>query len=124
MVKFTDINQLNGKLESELMEVIKVLKENTPYWDRFVIKEFSEKELREDIIKDILSFLKDWYDEVYSLIHECRKKGKEVEDINFILMSIPLKIKIFKSSLNKKDFEVIFNKLVKVETELQKFKEE
>jgi hypothetical protein len=77
----------------------------------------------EEAIKDrIIDFLNNQYEDVKNKISEFRKNGKDLKDAEFILFSVPLKIKIFSSNFTKKDFEVVIKKIESIKQILKNCK--
>lgn len=67
--------------------------------------------------EELGNFLTDKYNDVHEQVSEIRKEGKEATVITFKLMMIPLKIKIFLATCEKKDFEKVLNMIEEVKNE-------
>ena len=86
---------------------------------------FKEKEDFNIFIKGlVLDFLKDKSDDLKSRLSDLRKKGYPVLFLSLRFMSVPLKIKLFSSSLNKEDFNKIFILVENIEKSLISFEEQ
>ncbi len=74
-----------------------------------------------DIVKsESANHLKERYDDLKKLISEKRKKGKDVYVPDIKLMSVPLKIKIYLATMEKKDFYKVKKMLDDIQAELEK----
>jgi len=67
--------------------------------------------------EELGNFLNDKYNDIHEKVSEIRKEGKEATVITFKLMMIPLKIKIFLATCEKKDFEKVLNMIEEVKNE-------
>ena len=77
--------------------------------------EETEKYLREKI----LDYLKDKYESTKYQVSLLRRKGIDTKMIDFKLMSVPLKIKIFKSTSSKKDFDTLTGIFERINKDIQ-----
>ena len=66
--------------------------------------------------------IKDKYKDINERFSEIRKSGKDLGVLNFKLMIIPLKIKVFLSTYEKKDAENILKRMQDIEDELNSIK--
>jgi hypothetical protein len=79
-------------------------------------------EIEENVKKDIEEAIKDKYKNIEENFSEIRKEGKDLGVLNFKLMIIPLKIKVFLATYEKKDAENVLKRMKEIEGELIKFK--
>lgn len=77
-----------------------------------------EKNLKQEIEESI----KDKYKNINEIFSELRKSGKDLGVLNFKLMIIPLKIKIFLSTYEKKDAENMLKRMQDIEDEIKLIK--
>jgi hypothetical protein len=77
-----------------------------------------EKNLKQEIAESINSK----YDDINNKTSDLRKNGKDTGVLNFKLMMIPLKIKVFLSTYEKKDAENVLRRIQEIENEIGKFK--
>ena len=73
------------------------------------------KYLREESVKLFVSEV----DSLKGRVSDLRKKGRDVNDLDFQIMPIPLKIKLFAASFDKKDFDVVVQMLDKAAGEVK-----
>jgi hypothetical protein len=66
--------------------------------------------------------IKDKYNDMNEKFSELRKSGKDLGVLNFKLMIIPLKIKIFTATYEKKDAENIIKRMEEIENEINSIK--
>jgi len=66
--------------------------------------------------------IKEKYKDINERFSELRKSGKDLGVLNFKLMMIPLKIKIFLSTYEKKDAENILKRIEEIEGEINLIK--
>jgi hypothetical protein len=66
--------------------------------------------------------IKEKYKDINEKFSEIRKSGKDLGVLNFKLMIIPLKIKIFLSTYEKKDAENILKRMQDIEDEINSIK--
>ena len=76
----------------------------------------AESNIRQQI-KDSLNDKNQNLNETFS---ELRKSGKDLGVLNFKLMMLPLKIKMFLSTYEKKDLENLIIRIEEIETEINK----
>ena len=76
----------------------------------------AESNIRQQI-KDSLNDKNQNLNETFS---ELRKSGKDLGVLNFKLMILPLKIKMFLSTYEKKDLENLIIRIEEIETEINK----
>jgi hypothetical protein len=79
-----------------------------------------EKEIEEYLKSSLITYLNDNYEDLKVKISDLRRKGKDVQQLSLNLMSIPLKIKIFKASFSQKDLDVVLNRLEEIKDKLKK----
>jgi hypothetical protein len=83
---------------------------------------FEDYKEAENYFKEELgAFLNGKYSEVHEKVSEIRKIGREATVLTFKLMMIPLKIKIFLATCEKKDFEKVLNMISEIEREISKW---
>lgn len=66
--------------------------------------------------------IKDKYKDINETFSELRRSGKDLGVLNYKLMIIPLKIKIFLSTYEKKDAENIIKRIEEIENEINSIK--
>jgi hypothetical protein len=76
--------------------------------------------LEETLKNHFINILKNRYENLKNDLSILRKKGKDVSSISLTIMSVPLKIKIFSSSLDRTDFDKCWNILETIKSELDK----
>ncbi len=119
--KPNEIKNLRGKIENEdLKETLIYLETNKIYKTPQNNQLKDSKEIEEFLSQEILDLLNAKYKELGEKISELRKKGKDATVWNFQLMMIPLKLKVFSATLNKKDLVVILKRLNDIEKSLPK----
>jgi hypothetical protein len=75
-------------------------------------------DLEANIRQDIEESIKDKYNTLNERFSEIRKSGKDLGVLNFKLMMLPLKIKVFLSTYEKKDAENIVKRIEDIEKEI------
>jgi hypothetical protein len=73
-----------------------------------------EKNLKQEIEEK----LKEKYKDINTKVSELRRQGKDFGVLNFKLMSIPLKIKIFLATYEIKDAENLLKRMREIENEI------
>jgi hypothetical protein len=71
----------------------------------------SPADFEASIKNNIINFLNNQYEDLMYKLSQLRKNGKNVRDAEFILLSIPLKIKLFSVTFSKKDFDLVIKKI-------------
>ncbi len=104
---------LNG-MNKELREVTLFFSSNK-YID---LNKLNKKNIEESAKKAIEDSIKDKFHSLTEIFSELRKTGKDLGVLNYKLMIIPLKIKIFIATFEKKDAENLLNKIENIEKEL------
>lgn len=104
---------LNG-INKELREVTLFFSSNK-YID---LNKLNKKDIEESAKKTIEDSIKDKFHSLTEIFSELRKTGKDLGVLNYKLMIIPLKIKIFLATFEKKDAENLLNKIDDIEKEL------
>lgn len=82
----------------------------------------SRDELVENLIDEMISFLRDWHRDLKVRISKLRKSGINVNQIDYSLMVVPLKLNLFKTTLSKSDFDKVLT-ILKDSQEKLKVKE-
>lgn len=72
-----------------------------------------------DLNEELIKKLKEDHDKIYSQISEKRKKGIDMLIAELEIMSIPFKIKIFESTLDKKDYYKVKGRIDKLKKILE-----
>ena len=72
--------------------------------------------------KDIEESIKDKYHDINEQFSELRKSGKDLGVLNFKLMIIPLKIRVFLATYEKKDAENLIKRIQEIEKEINSIK--
>jgi hypothetical protein len=78
--------------------------------------------LEENIKQEIEESIKERYQNINEKFSEIRKKGNDLGVLNFRLMAIPLKIKVFLSTYEKKDAENVMKRIKDIEKEISSIK--
>ena len=77
----------------------------------------------EDFIKSkIVNYLDNRYWDLMDKTSELRKNGKDMNDAEFMLLSVPLKIKLFSATFKKKDFDIVMKRMQPIKELLEKYK--
>ncbi|MBR9705037.1 hypothetical protein GOV12_06510 [Candidatus Pacearchaeota archaeon] len=114
------IVKVNDKNVSSILVYFKDKKE---FYKKFKNQsDLDKKELLIYVKEQIISILKDIYESIRIDVSNLRKSGLNVSIISFTMMSIPLKIKIFEASFDKKDFFKVVRLLDESNQEIQKIK--
>lgn len=112
MMSFDEIYKSLGN--SDASEIIKFFENNNIdlIKNLFRDKKISSSEELEKLLRSgIIDFLKDQLEDLKFKVSQARKSGRAIGDAEFIIISIPLKIKIFSATFTKKDFDVVIKKL-------------
>jgi hypothetical protein len=115
---------------SSFTEKIKILPKNIKEVLFFLISEKiinpNKIKLSGDLEGNVKQVIEDSIKEKYLDINErfseLRKSGKDLGVLNFKLMLIPLKIKIFLSTYEKKDIEILLMRIKDIEKEISSTK--
>ena len=75
-------------------------------------------DFEENLKREIEESIKDKYKDMNEKFSELRKSGKDLGVLNFKLMMIPLKIKVFLATYEKKDAENIIKRIEEMESEI------
>jgi|WetSurMetagenome_2_1015567.scaffolds.fasta_scaffold172530_2 hypothetical protein len=75
-----------------------------------------------NVKQEMVDSIKDKYKDMNDISSELRKSGKDLGVLNFKLMMIPLKIKIFTATYEKKDAENIIKRIEEIESEIKSIK--
>lgn len=123
LIKIDDLNSLSKKLnDKDMVYVLDYLKkENYSLIEKlFLGKTFdSENEFIEYLKEEIARFLESEVNLLKNRLSDLRKKGIDVSELTLKVMSIPLKIKIFSASFNKKDFDRVVFMINKMDSEIK-----
>jgi len=79
-------------------------------------------DLESNIKQKIEDAIKDRYQNMNETFSELRKSGVDLGVLNFKLVMIPLKIKVFLATYEKKDAENVINRIKDIENEIYKVK--
>ena len=79
----------------------------------------SQKEAEKYVKEKVIDYFKDSYESLKYQNSVLRRKGIDTKMIDFKLMSIPLKIKIFKSTFHKDDFDKLVGLIEKIKQEIK-----
>lgn len=83
----------------------------------------SKKEISKEIKERLASGINDEYKDVKSKISHLRKKGLNVNIIDFNFLRIPLKIKVLMTEFNLKNYQNILKIFTDTKKELEEFKD-
>ncbi len=108
----TPANKIN---DSSLKEIASML-ESAKIID---LKKINTRgEFESNLKQEIKSSLNDKYKDLEERFSEVRKTGLDMGVMNFRLMALPLKIRVFLSTYEKKDIENVLKRIKDIETEL------
>lgn len=79
-------------------------------------------EIENNLKQKIEDSIKDKYQNLNEKFSELRKAGTDLGVLNFKLMIVPLKIKVFLATYSKKDAENVIVRLKEIENEISKIK--
>lgn len=86
------------------------------------LKITNREDIEEGTKKMIEESIKDKFHSLDELFSELRKKGKDLGVLNYKLMIIPLKMKVFLATFEKKDAENLINRFEEIQKELNTIK--
>jgi hypothetical protein len=81
-----------------------------------------DNETDEGIRQKVFEAVRDKHHDLSDLFSELRKSGKDLGVLNYKLMMVPLKIKMFLSTYEKKDLDILVKKIKEIDDELKKVK--
>lgn len=81
-----------------------------------------DNETEEGIKQKIREAVNEKYHDMSDTFSELRKSGKDLGVLNYKLMMIPLKIKMFFSTYTKKDLDILVKKIKEIDDEIGKLK--
>ncbi len=116
------IHLLNEKQAAKFIEHYKQseIKSEDRKIDGIIRKSNDLKELLNYLNEELVNSLKDEHEKIKEKMHFLRKKGFDVYIEDIRLMAIPLKIDLFKATMNKDDFYKIKKSLSDIKEELSK----
>lgn len=82
----------------------------------------SSAEFEDSIKNKIIDFLNNQYGDLRDKISDLRKSGKDMNDAEFMLLSVPLKIKLLSANFSKKDFDLVIKKIDLIKEILKDYK--
>lgn len=82
----------------------------------------SSADFENSIKNKIINFLNNQYLDLRDKVSELRKKGKDMNDAEFILLSVPLKIRLFSANFSKKDFDLVIKKIESIKEILKNYR--
>jgi hypothetical protein len=112
--KAKEISVLDKIQNPSLRETLILIKENTNIKINPPGKLTDPKEIENHFKEELEAYLNEKYKEAYEKVSELREKGHDMMVYTFKMMSIPLKIKLFLSTCNKKDFNIVTSKINEV----------
>jgi hypothetical protein len=118
-IKNEDPQGINRLSDPKLKETLLFIKSKGLIKINYDFKAESETELEYYLKEEISNFLNDRYNDVHEKVSELRKKGKDLKVITFKIMQIPLKIKTFLATCERKDFERILQRIGEIEKEVE-----
>lgn len=80
------------------------------------------EDIEASIKQEIKESINDKLQEMNELFSELRKSGIDLGVLNFKMMMLPLKIKMFLSTYEKKDLEILLKKIQEIEGEINTLK--
>jgi len=99
--------------------IIKLKKEGLIKFDDKSIILTSKEDIEEYYKQEIIDFLNSRYENLKQKISELRKDGKDTGVLDYQLLEIPLKINLFKSTFNQKDFDKVFGLMKRIEESIK-----
>lgn len=97
--------------DEKLRETLILLKTSTNIKINYDTKLEDPQELEEYFKEELEGYLNEKYRDVHEKVSELREKGRDMVVWTFKLMQIPLKIKVFLSTGDKKDFNNVTGKM-------------
>ncbi len=86
------------------------------------LKKISSPAELEDYVKSkIISFLNNQYGDLKDKISGLRKNGKDMNNAEFRLLSVPLKIRLLSANFSKKDFDLVIKKIESIKEILKNY---
>jgi hypothetical protein len=79
-------------------------------------------DLERNVKQEIEESIKEKYKDINEEFSELRKSGKDLGVLNFKLMIVPLKIKVFLSTYEKRDVENVLKRMEDIEDEINSIK--
>jgi hypothetical protein len=79
-------------------------------------------DIEANIKQEIEESIKEKYQNINEKFSEIRKSGKDLGVLNLKLMIIPLKIRVFLSTYDKKDAENVIDRIEEIEKEINSIK--
>jgi len=109
--------------DSGLINSLLFLKENKLIKDKETTIKFSSTKEAEDSAKeDVVLSIKDTLTTLKQDISELQKKGYELKLDGIKLLSVPIKVRVWKSTTSRKDLEAIFNLIWNVKSKIDPLK--
>jgi len=81
----------------------------------------SEEEFLNFLKKYLVEFLNNEYQTLKTKVSQLRREGKNMEYEGLKLLRVPLKIKVFESTLSEKDFDKVIDHLTIIANDLKKY---
>ncbi|MBP6857309.1 hypothetical protein KBC25_02695 [Candidatus Pacearchaeota archaeon] len=82
----------------------------------------SETDAEEIIKQEMKDSLQNKIQDLNETFSELRKRGIDLSIFNFKLVILPLKLKVFLATYEKKDLENILNRIDEIDKEIKKYK--
>lgn len=101
----------NNVSDEKLRETLILIKNSTNIKLNYNVKLTEPKEIENYFKEELESYLNEKYNEIHEKVSELREKGYDMMVWTFKLMSIPLKIKVFVATSDKKDFNTVTHKI-------------
>jgi len=109
----SDLNEIMKSLDKERYSLI---------FKKLSSLSFSSKsEFLDGLSQELVMVLDEGYRELKQRISTLRKSGKDMGELGLKLMSLPLKIKVFSSTLFKKDFDVVLRMFTNLDSTLSTY---
>lgn len=102
---------LNKIRDENLRETLILINTSTKIPINYKTSLTEPKEIEEYFKEELESYLNEKYKDIYEKVSELRERGYDMMVWTFKLMAIPLKIKVFISTCDKKDFNRITHKI-------------
>jgi hypothetical protein len=123
MEKATQKNKINeeerlGKIKDPNLKEIFLILTSNKMLNSSKIK--LNEEIESNLKQEVKEIFKDKIQEINEKFSELRKEGKDLGVLNFKLMMLPLKFKVFLSSYEKRDLENILKRIQEIEEEINK----
>jgi hypothetical protein len=111
--------------DPHLTEVVKIFDERRliNFTDKDITLE-TKKDVEEFVKQKIFEYLENRKNMLYEKVSELRKKGADTRDIDFEIMALPLKIRVFQATLRNRDSDKILEMIQNLNKGIKKLEKE